>query len=105
MMRISKSGGSSRCVIAAVAVVTVILLSTEPAQAQQLFSSGTQFLTALVDVLTSTWARLLGVIAVVITGIMWMTGRLQMVWALSVIGGLILVFGASSIVDSVAGVV
>ena len=38
------------------------------AEAQELFSAGTNFLQALVDLLTNTWARLLGVISV---GINW----------------------------------
>lgn len=68
-----------------------------------LFSSGTNFLTALQTLLTSTWARLIAIIGVVFLGFMWMFGRISMHLALSVIGGIILVFGAPAIVDSISG--
>ncbi|MEM8820083.1 MAG: TrbC/VirB2 family protein [Pseudomonadota bacterium] len=88
--------------LALVAVAAALIIAPQEAHAQ-VFDTGTNFLNALVDVMTATWARLIGIIAVVVTGIMWMTGRLNMGWALSVIGGLILVFGSTAIVDSVAG--
>ena len=68
-----------------------------------LFDSGTNFLTALENLLTSTWARIIAIIAVVFLGFAWMFGRISMQLALSVIGGVILVFGAPAIVDSVSG--
>lgn len=68
-----------------------------------LFDSGTNFLNALVGLLTSTWARAIGIIAVAILGIMYMLGRISMQITIAVVVGIILVFGAPSIVDSVAG--
>lgn len=68
-----------------------------------LFSSGTNFLNALQTLLTSTWARLVAIIAVFAVGLSFMFGRLSMQVAFSVIGGIILVFGAPAIVDSIAG--
>ncbi len=87
----------------AIALVTVIAVYPEDAYAQALFDSGTNFLNALMDLLTNTWARILAIIAVVCLGVMWMTGRLAWYAAVSVIGGMILVFGAPAIVDSLAG--
>lgn len=81
----------------------VFLLISEPAFAQALFDSGTNFLTALQNLLTNTWARIIAIIAVIGLGILWMTGRLAWGVAASVIGGIILVFGAPAIVDSIAG--
>ena len=75
----------------------------EAAHAQALFDSGTNFLNALMNLLTNTWARIIAIIAVVGLGILWMTGRLAWGIAASVIGGIILVFGAPAIVDSIAG--
>jgi len=82
----------------------IVLISADSAFAQAaLFDSGTNFLQALVDLLTNTWARIIGIIAVIGVGILWMLGRLQWGVAAAVVGGLILVFGAPAIVDSVAG--
>ena len=82
----------------------IVLISADNALAQAaLFDSGTNFLQALVDLLTNTWARIIGIIAVIGVGILWMLGRLQWGVAAAVVGGLILVFGAPAIVDSVAG--
>lgn len=68
-----------------------------------LFGSLTNFLNALQTLLTGTWARIVAIIAVVILGFGWMTGRISWYIAGSVIGGIILVFGAAAIVDSISG--
>lgn len=85
-------------------ITVLIILHPESAMAQSaLFDSGTNFLTALQSLLTSTWARIIAIIAVVFLGFAWMFGRISMQLALSVIGGIILVFGAPAIVDSISG--
>ncbi len=85
-------------------ILTLIMISSpEAAHAQALFDSGTNFLNAFSDLLTGTWARIAGIIAIVITGFTALTGRLSWARAATVIGGLILIFGAAAIVDSVAG--
>lgn len=73
------------------------------AHAQALFDSGTNFLDALQNLLTSTWARIVAIIAIVFLGFAWMFGRISMQLAIAVVGGIILVFGAPAIVDSIAG--
>lgn len=84
--------------------VAIFLASSEPAYAQTaLFDSGTNFLTALQDLLTNTWARIIGIIAICGCGILWMLGRIQWMVFASVTFGLILVFGAPAIVDSIQG--
>jgi len=83
--------------------VLIIFSLPDAAMAQAaLFDSGTNFLTALQDVLTNTWARIIGIIAICGVGILWMMGRLQWAVAAAVVGGLILIFGSAAIVDSVA---
>lgn len=91
--------------IITLALTGILLLYPEDAFAQSsaLFSSGTNFLNALQSLLTSTWARIIAIIAVVFLGFAWMFGRISMQLALSVIGGIILVFGAPAIVDSISG--
>ena len=68
-----------------------------------LFGSLTSFLQALEALLTGTWARIVAIIAVVFLGFGWMTGRISWAIAGSIIGGIILVFGAAAIVDSING--
>lgn len=68
-----------------------------------LFGSLTNFLTALETLLTGTWARIVAIIAVVFLGFGWMSGRISWAIAGSIIGGIILVFGAAAIVDSISG--
>lgn len=57
----------------------------------------------LIDMLTGTTARLAAILAVVILGFMAMTGRMS--WSLggSIIGGIVLIFGGTWIVDSMIG--
>ena len=81
---------------------TVLYPDTSHAQTA-LFDSGTNFLTALQNLLTTTWARLIGIIAVALCGIAFMTGRMSWQVAGSVAIGIILIFGAPAIVDSVSG--
>lgn len=63
--------------------------------------SGTNFLNALLDVLTNTWVRIIAIIAVVVIGAMAMAGRLSWGLAGMVMLGMVLMFGAAAIVDSV----
>lgn len=87
-----------------IGVLGLFLFQTDSAFAQSaLFDSGTNFLTALQDLLTSTWARLIAIIGVVFLGFAWMFGRISMQLAVSVAGGIILVMAAPAIVDSIAG--
>ena len=82
----------------------LILTYSSQAYAQTaLFDSGTNYLTALQNLLTTTWARLIGIIAVALCGIAFMTGRMSWQVAGSVAIGIILIFGAPAIVDSVSG--
>jgi len=81
-----------------------IMLALYPtdAHAQALFDSGTNFLNALQTLLTSTWARIIAIIAVVFLGFAWMFGRISWQILVAVVGGIILVFGAPAIVDSIS---
>ncbi len=87
----------------AISSLITITLLPETAHAGALFDSGTNFLSALQDLLTNTWARILAIIAVVFLGFAWMFGRISWQLAASVIGGIILIFGAPAIVDSISG--
>lgn len=86
-------------------VFSILLLTySDTAYAQAaLFDSGTNFLTALQNLLSGTWARIIGIIGIIGLGITAILGRLRWGIAGTVIGGIILVFGAAEIVDSIAG--
>ncbi len=84
-------------------VIAVVFASKDAHAATALFDSGTNFLTALENLLTSTWARIIAIISVVVLGFAAMSGRLSKSLAFSVVVGIILVFGAPAIVDSISG--
>lgn len=89
--------------IVIISFLFALFLIPEQAMAQTaLFDSGTNFLTALQNLLTSTWARIIAIIAVMFLGFAWMFGRISMQLVFSVVGGIILVFGASAIVDGIS---
>ena len=85
------------------ALTAIIVLIPETAHAQALFDSGTNFLNALMGLLTATWARIIAIIAIVILGFSYMRGIISWGATGAVIGGIILVFGAAAIVDSISG--
>ena len=90
--------------IVVLALIGLVVLYPDSAHAQSaLFDSGTNFLTALQDLMTSTWARIIAIIGVVFLGFAWMFGRISLQLAVSVTGGIILVMAAPAIVDSIAG--
>lgn len=67
-----------------------------------LFGSVTNFLTALQELLTGTWARLIAIIAIALLGFAWMNGHITWSVAMATIAGIILVFSAAAIVDSIS---
>ncbi len=99
---------STRHIIASSLFFIIVTFHSDLAQAASggaLFSSGTNFLQALQDLLTNTWVRIIGVISVASLGIAWMIGRISFLWAASVIGGLVIAFGSAAIVGSVESVI
>ncbi|MBJ7410680.1 MAG: TrbC/VirB2 family protein [Phenylobacterium sp.] len=88
---------------------TLVLLATAatfaagPAFAQAGGGDLTGFLQNLVDLLNSGVVRLLAVIAVILTGVVWMFGQIDLRRAGTVVIGIIVVFGASTIVDMLTG--
>jgi type IV secretory pathway VirB2 component (pilin) len=80
-------------------VLTLTLV--EPALAQAANIEGV--LQKVVDMLTGEVARLLAIIAVIVVGIAWMFGYLDLRKAAYVILGVAIVFGASEIVSTLTG--
>lgn len=90
-------------------VATVVLLASliaaGPALAQ---SSGVGgqiggFIQNIVDLLNSSVIRGLATIAVILTGIVWMFGHIDMRRAGTVVVGIIVIFSAAAIVDLIVG--
>jgi type IV secretory pathway VirB2 component (pilin) len=85
---------------AAFAAATIISFANpDPAYAQNLES----FATKVRGLLSSTLLRTLAVIAVIVTGLLWFTGRASTAILVTVIIGIAIVFSADSIVGIIAG--
>lgn len=85
---------------ATLAAVTIVSLANpEPAYAQNLES----FASKVRGLLSSTLLRTLAVIAVIVTGLLWFTGRASTAVLVTVIIGIAIVFSADSIVGIIAG--
>src|SRR3954462_11140971 len=82
------------------ALVIVVFL-TEPAAAQT--ANVEKVLQNIVDALTGNIAKLLATLAVIITGLAWMFGYLDLRRAGFVIMGVAILFGASEIVGTLTG--
>lgn len=85
--------------VAVACVVTVSAFNPDPASAQNLES----FASKVRGLLSSTLLRTLAVIAVIVTGLLWFTGRASTAVLVTVIIGIAIVFSADSIVGLIAG--
>lgn len=83
----------------AVAVMLVSVAGTEPAYAQNLEGLATRML----GLLSNGLMRSLATIAVIVTGAAWWTGRLDGGKAFTVAFGIIIVFTAPFIVNTISG--
>lgn len=84
----------------ALAVVAIVsAFNPDPAYAQNLES----FASKVRGLLSSTLLRTLAVIAVIVCGLLWFTGRASTAVLVTVIIGIAIVFSADSIVGLIAG--
>jgi type IV secretory pathway VirB2 component (pilin) len=83
----------------------IALANTTPAFAQAAGASGNigTFIQNIIDLLNNNVIRGLAVIAIIVTGLAWMFGHLDLRRAGTVIVGIIVVFGAATIVDLITG--
>ena len=81
-----------------VAVIASLAIP-DPAYAQNLES----FASKVRGLLSSTLLRTLAVIAVIVTGLLWFTGRASTAVLVTVIIGIAIVFSADAIVGAIAG--
>lgn len=96
---------STRPGLAVGLVALLSLVAAEPAFAQTTGVSGDigAFIQNIIDLLNSNVIRGLAIIAVIITGIAWMFGHLDLRRAGTVIVGIIVIFSAGAIVDLIVG--
>ena len=73
-----------------------VLFMVSPAAAQDL-SPITNMLTAIGTALTTTLGRALGLVALAAVGILFLMGRMNWMYAASVVVGLVILFGAATI--------
>lgn len=85
--------------VAVVVAIVVSALNPDPAYAQNLES----FASKVRGLLSSTLLRTLAVIAVIVCGLLWFTGRASTAVLVTVIIGIAIVFSADSIVGLIAG--
>jgi type IV secretory pathway VirB2 component (pilin) len=89
------------CLAAAFALVAV-----DPALAQTTGGTGGNlgtFIQNIINLLNNNIIRGLAIIAIIVTGIAWMFGHLDLRRAGTVIIGIIVIFGAATIVDLITG--
>lgn len=87
-----------------IALLIVMVCAASPAYAQATGGGDIGgFIQNIIDLLNSGVVRGLAVLAVIVTGITWMFGLLDLRRAGTVVVGIIVIFGASTIVDLITG--
>jgi type IV secretion system protein VirB2 len=92
--------------LAAVTLATVFaFVLADPALAQSTGAGGNlgTFIQNIINLLNNNIIRGLAIIAIIVTGIAWMFGHLDLRRAGTVIIGIIVIFGAATIVDLITG--
>ena len=95
-----------RPLVIATLSVAMIALAATPALAQTTSGAGANIgslITNIIGILNNNVIRGLAVIAIIVTGIAWMFGHLDMRRAGTVIVGIIVIFSAAGLVDLIVG--
>jgi type IV secretory pathway VirB2 component (pilin) len=84
--------------------ILVSAVAASPALAQTAATSniGT-FIQNVIDLLNNNVIRGLAIVAIIITGVSWMFGHVDLRRASTVVVGIIVIFGAATIVDLITG--
>lgn len=83
--------------------LALALMSASPAFAQTPGGNLGGFIQNIIDLLNSDIIRGLAVLAVILTGVAWMFGQIDLRRAGTVVIGIIVIFGAGTIVDMIVG--
>jgi type IV secretion system protein VirB2 len=96
----------ARAVVVTSLSFVVLMAMAHPALAQTTGGTGGNigtFIQNIINLLNNNVIRGLAVIAVIVTGLAWMFGHLDLRRAGTVIVGIIVIFGAATIVDLITG--
>jgi type IV secretory pathway VirB2 component (pilin) len=93
----------SRRTAALMGLAGLIALAAGPAYAQTVGGDIGGFIDNIIELLNSNVIRGLAIIAIIVTGIAWMFGHLDMRRAGTVVVGIIVIFSAAAIVDLITG--
>jgi type IV secretion system protein VirB2 len=92
--------------VSASALALVLAAAASPALAQTTTAVGGNlgsFIQNIIDLMNSGIVRGLAILAVIVTGAGWMFGHLDFRRAATVVMGIIVIFGAATIVDVITG--
>lgn len=92
--------------IAGLALALLTMLSPEMAQAQTAVDTLEpieQVIESIIGIMTGPIATGVAIIGVASIGYMWMTGRMEMQRALTILIGMVIIFGAANIVNALRG--
>lgn len=95
-----------RTLVTACLTVGLVLVLADPALAQTTSGAGGNigtFIQNIINLLNNNVIRGLAIIAIIVTGVAWMFGHLDLRRAGTVIIGIIVIFGAATIVDLITG--
>ena len=81
--------------------MAILVLAVEPSYAQN-FAGVNNFLDAIVQAITGPIGVSVAALAVIAVGFLFMTGRMDWQFAIAVIIGIAIVFGAASFVGGIA---
>lgn len=87
------------------AFAAALALTASPALAQTTGVGGDLggFLQNIINLMNSTIVRLVATLAVIVTGFAWLSGHFDLRRAMTVIAGIVVAFGASTIVSVITG--
>ena len=101
-----KAADMTRAVAVTALTFVFLMVVVEPAMAQTTTSTGGNigtFVQNIINLLNNNVTRGLAILAIIVTGIAWMFGHLDLRRAGTVIVGIIVVFGSATIVDLITG--
>lgn len=87
-------------------LAAILALAASPALAQTTAAAGGNlgtFIQNIISLLNSGVVRGLAILAVIVTGVAWMFGHVDLRRAGTVVIGIIVIFGAATIVDLITG--
>ena len=95
--------GHARRTLVLLSLAAACLASPALAQTSSVGGNIGTFIQNIIDLLNSSVIRGLAIIAIIITGVAWMFGHMDMRRAGTVVVGIIVIFSAAGIVDLIVG--